>query len=231
MGLIATSLAFQVTGVNDKINQAASRVFGDDLVKVGNLAALAYGTFSEGGFDLGNVGEAGAEAAGTVASAGAESAAAAPLPTETVNYSDFSSTPQGTGALQAPTVSAPGSTDYFSGAKANWPSGAQAADAGTGLQMPTPPTPGASPTWPAMRTAPLPDIGAGQDSGMAAFLKRQLLDNDGRIRNSALALGGNVITGLGTGYLSYRQRQALEDEARRREAIANTGLAGWRQTN
>ena len=44
-----TSIAFSVTGINDKINKAASKVFGADLVGFANLAGMAYGAFN-GGF-------------------------------------------------------------------------------------------------------------------------------------------------------------------------------------
>lgn len=43
-----TSIAFQVTGINDKINKAASKVFGEDLVQVANLAGMAYSGFNGG---------------------------------------------------------------------------------------------------------------------------------------------------------------------------------------
>lgn len=43
-----TSIAFQVTGINDKINKAASKVFGEDLVQVANLAGMAYAGFNGG---------------------------------------------------------------------------------------------------------------------------------------------------------------------------------------
>lgn len=48
---VATSVVFQVTGVNDKINKAASKVFGEDLVKVANIAGAVYGAWN-GGFSL-----------------------------------------------------------------------------------------------------------------------------------------------------------------------------------
>lgn len=50
-----TAVAFQVTGVNDKINRAASKVFGEDLVNVANLAGMAYGAVN-GGFGIEGVG-------------------------------------------------------------------------------------------------------------------------------------------------------------------------------
>ena len=50
------SVAFQVTGVNDKINKAASKVFGEDLVGFANIAGAVYGAVN-GGFDIGKGGE------------------------------------------------------------------------------------------------------------------------------------------------------------------------------
>ncbi len=43
-----TAVAFQVTGINDKINKAAYKVFGEDLVQVANLAGMAYSGFNGG---------------------------------------------------------------------------------------------------------------------------------------------------------------------------------------
>lgn len=43
------SLAFQVTGINNKINKAASKVFGEDLVMIANVAGAVYGAVN-GGF-------------------------------------------------------------------------------------------------------------------------------------------------------------------------------------
>lgn len=61
VGTIA-SVAFQVTGVNDKINKAASKVFGEDLVKFANIAGAGYAMFN-GGFDIGGTADAGGAAA------------------------------------------------------------------------------------------------------------------------------------------------------------------------
>lgn len=60
-----TSLVFQVSGINDKINKAASKVFGEDLVKFANIAGAVYGAVN-GGFDIGKAGEAGAGAASSI---------------------------------------------------------------------------------------------------------------------------------------------------------------------
>ena len=66
-GMVSTlaAVAFQVTGINDKVNKAASKVFGEDLVQFANIAGSAYAMFN-GGFDLGG----GAEAAAATDAAG-----------------------------------------------------------------------------------------------------------------------------------------------------------------
>ncbi len=68
-GLVSTitSVAFQVTGINDKINKAASKVFGEDLVGIANIAGMAYGAIN-GGFDLGGAADAGGAASAIDAS-------------------------------------------------------------------------------------------------------------------------------------------------------------------
>lgn len=80
-----TSLAFQVTGLNNKINKAASKVFGEDLVMIANVAGAVYGAVN-GGFDFGGGAAEGVATAGEVlgkaaldgtASFGANSAAGA----------------------------------------------------------------------------------------------------------------------------------------------------------
>ena len=69
VGTIA-SVVFQVTGVNDKINKAASKVFGEDLVKFANIAGAGYAMFN-GGFDIGGADAGGAASAIDPSSAGA----------------------------------------------------------------------------------------------------------------------------------------------------------------
>lgn len=46
------SVAFSVTGISAKINKAAGKVFGDDLVNVANIFGAGYAMFN-GGFDIG----------------------------------------------------------------------------------------------------------------------------------------------------------------------------------
>ncbi len=60
-----TSLVFQVSGINDKINKAASKVFGEDLVGFANIAGAVYGAVN-GGFDIGKAGEVGAGAVSSI---------------------------------------------------------------------------------------------------------------------------------------------------------------------
>lgn len=69
VGTIA-SVAFQVTGINNKINKAASKVFGEDLVGFANIAGAGYAMFN-GGFDIGGADAGGAASAIDPSSAGA----------------------------------------------------------------------------------------------------------------------------------------------------------------
>lgn len=61
----AASVVFQVSGLNNKINKAASKVFGEDLVMIANVAGAVYGAVN-GGFDFGS----GAEGAAALTEAG-----------------------------------------------------------------------------------------------------------------------------------------------------------------
>lgn len=58
------TVAFSVTGISAKIDKAASKVFGKDLVMLGNVLGAGYAMFNRG-FDIG----AGGEAAKTAATA------------------------------------------------------------------------------------------------------------------------------------------------------------------
>lgn len=85
-----TAIAFSVTGINDKINKAASKVFGEDLVNFANIAGMGYAMWN-GGFDIGS----GAEAAGAATEAAFEADFAAAsgtsgaMPGEVVNGNFF----------------------------------------------------------------------------------------------------------------------------------------------
>ena len=98
---VATSVVFQVSGINDKINKAASKVFGEDLVNVANIAGAVYGAWN-GGFSLDPAKEflGIGEAAGGLAG-GAEAAAAMNVPTGLESGAAFESHMTGLG--QTPT--------------------------------------------------------------------------------------------------------------------------------
>lgn len=71
--ILATSLVLGATGANDKINSAASKIFGKDTVKIANLAGamyMAYQAFGSG---------AGGSESLDPGAAGLETAGAAPL--------------------------------------------------------------------------------------------------------------------------------------------------------
>lgn len=75
---IGTGLVLQVTGVNAKINKAASKVFGDKLVTVANIAGSIFLGAQAAGLIGGAADAAGgalASAAGSAAPGGAQAAA------------------------------------------------------------------------------------------------------------------------------------------------------------
>ena len=98
---VATSVVFQVSGINDKINKAASKVFGEDLVNVANIAGAVYGAWN-GGFSLDPAKEflGMGEAAGGLSGA-ADAAAAMNVPTGLESGAAFESHMTGLG--QTPT--------------------------------------------------------------------------------------------------------------------------------
>lgn len=61
------SVAFAVTGISAKIDKAATKVFGKDMVKLATIAGSAYAMFN-GGFEIGG-GEAAASTAANTAAA------------------------------------------------------------------------------------------------------------------------------------------------------------------
>lgn len=94
-------MVFQVSGINDKINKAASKVFGEDLVNVANIAGAVYGAWN-GGFSLDpakeflGIGEAAAGLSG-----GAEAASAMNVPTGLESGAAFESHMTGLGQTPA----------------------------------------------------------------------------------------------------------------------------------
>lgn len=94
-------MVFQVSGINDKINKAASKVFGEDLVNVANIAGAVYGAWN-GGFSLDPAKEflGMGEAAGGLSGA-ADAAAAMNVPTGLESGAAFESHMTGLG--QTPT--------------------------------------------------------------------------------------------------------------------------------
>jgi hypothetical protein len=63
------SVAFSVTGISAKIDKAATKVFGKDLVMLGNVLGAGYAMFN-GGFDIGGTADAAAMNVPTGAEAG-----------------------------------------------------------------------------------------------------------------------------------------------------------------
>lgn len=93
-----TSVAFAVTGISAKIDKAASKVFGKDLVMLGNVLGAGYAMFN-GGFDIGGTADPSAMNVPTGAEAGdlfqsqmaAQGIAPTSVNTDAFNLSDMSS--------------------------------------------------------------------------------------------------------------------------------------------
>lgn len=73
IGVALVTLTFAATGMSAKIDKAAANVFGEDLVKIANIAGMAYGIYN-GGFQIDGVGTE-AVLAERAAATGAEMAA------------------------------------------------------------------------------------------------------------------------------------------------------------
>lgn len=103
-GAVATtaiSIGFAVTGISAKIDKAASKVFGEDMVKFANIAGAAFAVYN-GGFSLDSAGDAVAGTAGATADAAADAAFNA----------DWAAATTGDGGLMAGEALA-GATDGF----------------------------------------------------------------------------------------------------------------------
>lgn len=237
------SVAFAVTGINDKINKAAASVFGEDLVKVANIVGAAYGAWN-GGFDIGGadkiagITEGATELANAADVAGgldpsiaqlspAELAGGMPEATQTLagvtpggadaasNLAQTTASTSAAPSAAADTVSAAAKTSVPELAKVDY--GVSGAAKSQGLTA-------ASATQ-AQAAAPVSVIDR---------LKGAVLDKNGNFSNSALQLGGNVLQGAFGGYSAAKARDQAntqyDEEVARRMRLANMGAAGWRQT-
>ena len=94
------SVAFSVTGISAKIDKAASKVFGKDLVMLGNVLGAGYAMFN-GGFDIGGTPDPTAMNVPTGAEAGdlfqsqmaAQGIAPTSVNTDAFNLSEMSAAP------------------------------------------------------------------------------------------------------------------------------------------
>ena len=112
MAIAATTLVLAVTGVSKKINDAASNVFGEDLVKAANIIGSVYIAYTSiagaGGAEAGA--EAGADAAAPAAGDAATSVTEAAAPTTEVAATAGNGTAAADFAGNVPTGSAAATT-------------------------------------------------------------------------------------------------------------------------
>lgn len=258
MAAAITAVAFQVTGISDKINKAAANVFGEDLVKVANIAGTAFAMYN-GGFGFDTASEAAADGingldstsalvdtpnAAALSDAGGQTIA----DTMTTPYDPTPASMDGlpvstdvtATAAAAPSTNGSSLADIQKLAQVDpaqvqveppkFELGGAAADQSAGASMSS-----------ADRAALNSNIGyAGNnvtDTGPGFFDKLQKLVIDprtGNVTNGALQMGGNILQGAFGGYSAAKareQQQAQYEAALARQArLANLGTAGWKQT-
>lgn len=243
-----TTVAFAVTGISAKINQAAVSVFGEDLVKVANIAGAAYGAFN-GGFDLGgeaaNIGYGELAADGMTDMAAVEAANAAEAGVEAgmsvanatypgiTDTADMDAVQNAIAGDAAPTNVVAKVTNQ-SAPVANQVSVIEPtfseAQSYAIKQSPGAAGSGASASQVA-NTAGAKDI---TDSWSLADLKKLVTNKDGTISNAALQAGGNIVQGAFGGYSAAKTREQAQvnyDAAIARQArLANLGTGAWKQT-
>lgn len=282
VGVALVTTAFAVTGMSAKIDKAAANVFGEDLVKVANIAGMAYGIYN-GGFDLSSGSESvsseflaskAADVATDSASMAASAAAdLAPAVTDmSGSIAEQLASAAGGGAAEAVSGVAQAAsggesvfnlgdlaakaTEVAAGAPKATPSMADLGDEYFRTANQTSVTPVSSTATPQLKTPGVtpPDYNLSQlagentSSGMTSqnmlarqgapvsesFLEkltRMATDpKTGEIKNSVITLGGDTIKGLAGGYSAAKQREQYDAELRKRDATANLGGAGWRQT-
>lgn len=250
-----TTIAFSVTGINDKINKAASKVFGADLVGFANLAGMAYGAFN-GGFGGADAATGGADAATSAAwSDGAaglgqdtmsamgmgEAAFGAPEAVESYNLMSQADAPNlfqaQAGTNQFADKTLPEAPAPVSAGRSLTPSIADKV-AADGAPATTQTTAG-----PALKAAGASESNAAGASATKAGadvaapksvmdrIMGMVTDKDGNISKQAMELGGGVLKGAAGAYsASAARRQAQEQfdaEWNRRER--NAGAVGWKQ--
>jgi len=197
--IVGPSLVLSAVGANAKINKAASRVFGEGVVKFANvaggvfLAASAAGAFSDP-----------ASAAGAfsdpAAAAGAAGAELGPTAGGYVNGADLASdlAASGRGALAAVAPSTAGASAQVAGA------------------MPPP-----TPVGPAQQFAS--NIGKGVDK--AVGLVKSAMPTGDYARGALITTGGQALAGWAQGKQQEQAEQAqAERDARYR---SGSGLRYW----
>lgn len=243
-----TAIAFQVTGINDKINKAAANVFGEDLVKVGNIVGMVYGAYSSGAFGFDSVGEAassGVEAlngydvmsdaadAANLASTGGQVIA----DTMTTPYDPTPASMEGfdvTTNVSGPAVEAPASDAISSSTsladiqKPGAPvmSTTQVADApkfemsgAAAERVPTAADYAQGGPSTGVYGSNVTDAGPGFFDKLTGKLEKLVIDpKTGNITNGALQMGGNILQGAFGGYSAAKARE--QQQAQYEAAVA-----------
>ena len=234
-----TTVAFAVTGINDKINKAASNVFGEDLVKVANIVGTVYGAYN-GGFDISSGGGALADGVSTAsdysASMLARQGGAAAVPTAGLEGAVATSVVPAAASVTSPLPDLGGvdTTQSFSKPGMNL---SQMAESGAAPQVAQDPAAVASgaPAAPQLNGSLVSKVtapGATRGVQEIASVKPSFFDNlKGMATDPKFA--GEAIKGIAGGYAQAQaaeQQQAQYERQRedklRRSRIGNFSLKG-----
>lgn len=248
------SVAFSVTGISAKIDKAASKVFGKDLVMLGNVLGAGYAMFN-GGFDIGGTADPAAMNVPTGAEAGdlfqgqmaAQGISPTSVNTDAFNLSEMGAAPltedawNAMGAENSQYLADSGIVDMTTGLPGNVDAKVSTTTPETAAaQAPTaqqPQATGAASAQAAAPTATASSATAGNATASAAtaqkaaaptnIFERMFYTTDkagNRVFNDRLA--GGVIQGLGSAASGYMQSQEAANGLKWQQDKYNTRIGG-----
>lgn len=207
MATVAIGVLTTVSGIGAKIDKAAAKVFGKDLVMAANLVggfAMAAGWNPADGLKLGNLSIGGAGAGGTSATS-----------------------IDGLGA----TIDAAGGVDAVANGGITGAPGGISIDPSTGMPK-TVPTPGQTPQRLAELRGYSSDPNAVTGPAIAAGgTPKGVLEQVGgwfdkqpeRVKAALITVGGQAAAGAAQGFASAKEEERAIQERKRREKLFNSG--------
>lgn len=193
----ATGVLVAASGVGKKINKAASKVFGEELVSFANIAG---GVFLAAGGDPGSIFGGGGSGGGALASAGGIDGMSA--------FESAASTAGQGQALVEPFAAVAQQADPFAQAASGFEMGSIIGNGPAAMDPRVPPVsqPGGMPGGGALKTA-------------SEWWSKQSDPTKAALIQGA----GQVVSGAAQGYAKAAEMKDLREERRRREEIFNSG--------